>query len=100
MAAFQHRQSLKKWTRMTEKLILDTMAIINPRTETESGIKPATSCSQVLFCMLYHLSYIRSAQINLLPDDKILDWSKMKQIADKMSKCILNEKCHIVWKTL
>ena len=31
---------------------------------------------------------------NPLIDDKILDWSKLKQIAD-ISKCILNEsKCH------
>ena len=29
---------------------------------------------------------------NPLPDDKILDWSKMKQIADDILKCILNEK--------
>ena len=26
--------------------------------------------------------------INLLPDDKILDWSKLKQIADDILKCI------------
>ena len=26
--------------------------------------------------------------INPLPDDKILDWSKMKQIADDILKCI------------
>ena len=26
--------------------------------------------------------------INPLPDDKILDWSKMKQIAEDISKCI------------
>ena len=25
---------------------------------------------------------------NLLPDDKILDWSKLKQIADDILKCI------------
>ena len=29
---------------------------------------------------------------NPLPDDKILDWSKFKQIADDISKCIQNEK--------
>ena len=27
-----------------------------------------------------------------LPDDKILDWSKLKQIADYIVKCILNKK--------
>ena len=26
--------------------------------------------------------------INALPDDKILDWSKLKQIADDILKCI------------
>ena len=26
--------------------------------------------------------------VNPLPDDKILDWSKWKQIADNMLKCI------------
>ena len=26
--------------------------------------------------------------INPLPDDKILDWSKLKQIADDILKCI------------
>ena len=29
---------------------------------------------------------------NPLPDDKILDWSKLKQIADNFLKCIWNEK--------
>ena len=27
-------------------------------------------------------------RVNLLPDDKILDWSKLKQIADNILKCI------------
>ena len=36
-----------------------------------------------------------------LPDDKILDWSKLKQITDAMLKCIkMKNKCHIEWKTL
>ena len=30
--------------------------------------------------------------INPLPDDKILDWSKLKQIADDILKCLKNEK--------
>ena len=30
--------------------------------------------------------------LNPLPDDKILDWSKLKQIADDISKRIENEK--------
>ena len=29
---------------------------------------------------------------NSLPDNKILDWSKLKQIADDILKCIQNEK--------
>ena len=29
---------------------------------------------------------------NPLPDNKILDWSKLKQSADDILKCILNEK--------
>ena len=29
---------------------------------------------------------------NPLPDDKILDWSKLKQMADDILKCISNEK--------
>ena len=29
-------------------------------------------------------------EFNPLPDDKILDWSKFKQIADNILKCILN----------
>ena len=29
---------------------------------------------------------------NPLPDDKILDWSRLKQIADDISKCISIEK--------
>ena len=30
--------------------------------------------------------------LNPLPDCKILDWSKLKQIADDILKCIENEK--------
>ena len=32
------------------------------------------------------------SKINLLPDDKILYWSKLKEIADDILKCIQNEK--------
>ena len=31
-------------------------------------------------------------RVNSLPDDKILDWSKLKQIADDILKCIYSEK--------
>ena len=30
--------------------------------------------------------------LNPLPDDKILDWSKLKQIADDILKCIKKKK--------
>ena len=30
--------------------------------------------------------------INSLPDNKILDWSKLKQFSDNILKCIKNEK--------
>ena len=33
-----------------------------------------------------------SGYINPLPDDRILDWSKFKQIADDILKCIQKEK--------
>ena len=32
------------------------------------------------------------ATFNPLPDDKISDWSKLKQIADDILKCIKNGK--------
>ena len=36
------------------------------------------------------LSYL--ILLNPLPDDKILDWSKLKQISEDILKCIQNEK--------
>ena len=36
--------------------------------------------------------YFHAPFFNPLPADKILDWSKLKQIADDISKCIKNEK--------
>ena len=33
-----------------------------------------------------------SHAFNPLPDDKILDWSKLKQIVDNILKCIQNER--------
>ena len=35
---------------------------------------------------------VENIMFNPLPDDKILDWSKLKQIADDILKCIKNEK--------
>ena len=43
----------------------------------------------LLYMGVYKSSY---SPFNPLPDDKILDWSKLKQIADDISKCIRNEK--------
>ena len=34
------------------------------------------------------LSAIQLCHLKLLPDNKILDWSKLKQIADNILKCI------------
>ena len=31
---------------------------------------------------------LKTVAFNSLPDDKILDWSKLKQIADDILKCI------------
>ena len=30
--------------------------------------------------------------LNSLPDDKILEWSKLKEVAEDIQKCIENEK--------
>ena len=40
---------------------------------------------------IYRIS--RESYINPLPDDKILDLFKLKQIADNILKCIENKKC-------
>ena len=39
-------------------------------------------------CILWKQTNGQNGQINTLPDDKILDWSKLKQTADDMLKCI------------
>ena len=33
-----------------------------------------------------------NSKINQLPDEKILDWSKLKEVADDILKCIESEK--------
>ena len=40
----------------------------------------------------FYLSHNVFNPINPLPDDKILDWSKLKQIADDILNCIYNGK--------
>ena len=42
---------------------------------------PNPSINQIVIMILQVL-------INLLPDDKILDWSKLEQTADNILKCI------------
>ena len=41
--------------------------------------------SEKLCVLLYNYT---ESYINPLPDDKILNWSKFRQIADNSSKCI------------
>ena len=36
------------------------------------------------------LKFVVWERVNPLPDDKILDWSKLKEIADDIFKCIQN----------
>ena len=37
-----------------------------------------------------------SPLFNPVPDNKILDWSKLKQIADDISKCLkMKNKCYL-----
>ena len=38
------------------------------------------------------MTLVRDININPIPDYKIFDWSKLKQIADSILKCIQNEK--------
>ena len=50
--------------------------------------------STMIYMCIQKISLITSNDIiiiiliNPLPDDKILDWSKLKQIADDILKCI------------
>ena len=54
---------------------------------------PATPTSvpqhkYVIFPVIAKLGLYSPTILNPLPDNKILDWSKMKQIADNILKCI------------
>ena len=40
----------------------------------------------------YWRNFVWCDTFNPLPDDKILDWSKLKQVADNILKCISKEK--------
>ena len=41
---------------------------------------------------------VHSGAMNSLPNNKILDWSKLKQIADDILKCIENEKKKVAYR--
>ena len=45
-----------------------------------------------MFANLWNTIFVFWVTFNPLPDDKSLDWSKLKQIADYILKCIYNEK--------
>ena len=51
-----------------------------------------TGCQDFLFFFFFNPTMFSKAFIhrafNPLPDDKILDWFKLKQIADNILKCI------------
>ena len=42
--------------------------------------------------MVWSLKVTLALPFNPLPDEKILDWSKLKEIADDILKCIESEK--------
>ena len=44
------------------------------------------------FCFIAQTAMKSPRKLNPLPDDKILDWSKMKQIVDNFLKCIKMKK--------
>ena len=54
----------------------------------QSEILPTSNGLKMLVRIKDMLQDCKKELINLLPDDKILDWSKMKQIADDILKCI------------
>ena len=52
--------------------------------------------SQLLSEIAFNLDLAKilllATRVNPLPDEKILDWSKLKEIADNILKCIESEK--------
>ena len=65
--------------------------IINPLKEIVRARASSQLPTVLKFCML-PVPTVLGVSFNSLPDDKILDWSKLKQIADDILKCIGNEK--------
>ena len=51
------------------------------------SVKRRLNASLTAECDSYH-----KCSFNSLPDDKILDWSKLKQLADDILNCIENGK--------
>ena len=44
--------------------------------------------SEVRLCLAREKGRMKSDTLHSLPNDKVLDWSKLKQIADDILKCI------------
>ena len=49
--------------------------------------KPCARSRGYIFCLIL-MKLGQNVCVNPLPDDKILDWSKLKQIAKDILKCI------------
>ena len=61
------------------------------------SLTPANNIQLLAFRCIHVTLAFRPEMLNIivfnpLPDDKILDWSKVKQNADDILKCIYNEK--------
>ena len=54
------------------------------------SVKVKKKCEEKRKCWLEAISPLQGFRkaFNPLPDDKIFDWSKLKQIADDILKCI------------
>ena len=56
-------------------------------------LQKARNLRRLVQCLLQmDIAPFKMKWFNPLPDDKILDWSKLKQIADDILKHIKNEK--------
>ena len=62
------------------------IAFVNPWKEILA--QPGDQNSDTLFLTHYHTIQHIDSRLNLLPDDNILDWSKLKQVADDILQCI------------
>ena len=57
---------------------------------TAEGVQVSKECFAYfkIICMWKYQIYIILMYLNQFPDDKILDWSKLKEVADDILKCI------------